>query len=353
MFIPIFLAYPMLAIAQQIFVHGPVENVLIPKNKIKNLLVFIEFNNTTLKADYNKNNQHSYERRLPMEHINKQMSVKSYHESYSQVKPIQFTPTKAGPYENILFLKHRDNLAEEKITEGERFRQEGSLTSAIKLVNQAMELSPQARIYIMKVQIIGQMLQTEVPVPLDLLKFGEAVKLDENFQKFSPEFRHNFYLQLGSALAHSKHLEKKVDVTTTYYDLTVGAFDEAMALQSVDARAYQGKYITQLKAGFYSDMISTIKEYFMQNPNVTNEKTVKYFLADWVTGVEKLTGYPKETEEKYIESLQHEPQYRTEWNDLFTTLSKYEKFYREGDTPLDQRLKKTKLQGDKFSGVKP
>lgn len=242
-------------------------------------------------------------------------------------------------------------MAEEKLTEAESLRQAGLPDKAIKLVNQAIELSPQPRAYIMKVQLIHQMLRTDVPVPPELLKFGENVKYDEHFQKFLTTFRHNFYLQLGAALAHPSHLaeNKQIDIVTTYYDLTVGAFDEAIALKRGDARASQGKYLVQSMAGFYSDMIFTIKQFSKQNPNITNEKVAKIFLTDWITGVEKLTGYPKETEEKYLESLRQEPAYWVEWNDLLAVFSKYEKFYREGDTHLDQRLRRAKSQAEELA----
>jgi tetratricopeptide (TPR) repeat protein len=292
---------------------------------------------------------------LPEHYLQKTISVNSSHEDYLQTNPINFKATKTGRYENTIILKHRKNIAEEKLVEAERLREENSLEKAIKLVNQAIELSPQPRAYILKVQLIGQMLKTDIPLTPDLLRFGENMKFDENFQKFSTEFRHNFYLQLGVALAQRRYLEenKSIDIITKYYTLPVSAFDEAIALNSKDARAYQGKYLVQSIAGYYSDMISTIKEFFKQNPNVTNENVVKNFLTDWITGVEKITGYPKDSEEAYIAILEREPKYQTLWSDLLSVLMKYEKFYSEGDTSLDRRLKKAKLQAEKFLEERP
>jgi len=352
LFITIFLAPPMLAGAEGIRVCGRVRNKLYPLKGIDDVVVIIETPDVTLEADYNERSCW-YQKFLTMSYRNKKISVKSLHENYVQVKPIEFTPDEPGRYENGLLLIHKKNLAEEKLTEAKQCREEGSLDKAIELVNEAIWLSPQPKAYIMKVQLIHQMLRTDVSVLPELLRFGEDVKHDEHFQEFSPSFRHNFYLQTGSALAHPTRLKEneQVDITTTYYDLAVGAFDEAITLASKDARAYQGKYVVQSIPGFYSDMIFTIKQFFEQNPNVTNEKVVKQFLTDWTTGVEKLTGYPKETEQKYLESLRQEPKYQAEWNDLLTILSKYERFYREGDTPLDRRLRKAKLQAEKFLGA--
>lgn len=350
LFITTFLASPMLARAQGIRVHGAVVNILYPQMAIEDLLVIIQVAEEELVADYNGN---WYDKLLPWgpKYSYKEISVESIHENYFQVESIQFTPTQIGQYENTIKLKHRKNLAEEKLTEAESLKQAGLFDKAIKLVNQAIELNPQPRAYIMKVQLIHKMLRTDVPVPPELLKFGEDVKHDEHFQKFSTTFRYDFYLQLGSALAYPSHLaeNKQIDIVTTHYDLTIGAFDEALALKSGDARASQGKYLVQSWAGFYSDMIFTIKQFSEQNPNITDEKVVKIFLTDWITGVEKLTGYPKETEQEYLESLRQKPAYFAEWNDLLAVLSKYEKFYRGGDTPLDRRLRRAKSQAEEFS----
>jgi len=328
-----------------------------------NLMVIIEVPDATFQADYErKKDMNQYEKFLTTKYLHQRIRVKLIDETYIQLQPIEFTPLEPGNYENVLLIKHKKNFVEEKLSEARRLEEQGLLEEAIELVTDAIQIDPQPRAYNMKVQLIGQMLQISNTVPPQLPNLGEDMKHDEHFGKFSTEFRYKFYLQLGTALLDSKYFteNRRVDSITTCFDLTIRAFDEAIALKGRNAEAYQGKYLAQFRSGFYFDMISTIKQFFKQNPNLTNEQVVKTFLTEWITGIEELTDYPRQTEHEYLQTLRKEPSYWKEWDDVLDVLSEYERFYAKGDTDLNRRLRKAKSlaeglrqQTKELSGVKP
>ena len=203
----------------------------------------------------------------------------------------------------------------------------------------------------MKVELIGEMLKKNISLNPADLKFGYDATADAFLQKFSDDKKYRFYSELGKSLAQVKDLSLSAEMTTTYYDLSAAAFDHAIEVKTDDPSAYQGKYLIQARSGFFSDMIITIKSFFERNVNISNEKTIKTFLSDWTTAVEKLTGFPRDIEAKYIQTLKENQLYRQKWDNLFEMLKKYRPFYIQGTTSLDVRLKKALSNAEKYRRI--
>jgi|GEM_PF-4282401 len=358
-------AVPHQSRSEGILVTGPVVNQLFPDKKVNPLPIVIQvcdqkkilcspLADFIVGKDSSNGNQiySRYSKLFPMYYVFKDFSVILVADNYAQMNAIDFIPHREGKYDNTLRIQHKANLAEKKYREAENFEYNGELYAANHAIDQAMSLWPEDKYYFSKINILAKLVKENKSVPQDLLGLGELVMSDKYFNEFSKQKKFKFYIELGNAFAQANDLLKKIGPVATYRDLAVIAYDQAIFINNMDYRGYQAKYEIQRRTNSYLDMIDTIKEFFKNNPKAKSQTNIKTFLMDWCFAIEKLTGFPRKTEEEYINNLAEISTYRSEWGELLRVLHKYRYLYQFGDDMVSERLRQVARRAEKYAGVK-
>ena len=203
---------------------------------------------------------------------------------------------------------------------------------------EAIDLTHDPDMYLEQLDLLEHLISHNLQPPKDLLFIASRWEIDKDFQQFSIDFRFRQYMQLGVIFSRKEELQLPADLNTHYADLALDAYDQAIRLKPGSIGAWQAKYRVQADLKEYFDMINTIKEYIAKHSDEAPSRQLKVTLAEWVTAVEMITGYPKSTVEEYTEKVRMHPSLLSEVKEQYKVLKKLEHLFMQRLTPADKRL---------------
>lgn len=321
----------------EIALTGPVEIIRGDENYLEKLSVYIHIHDYTGKvqmreqASYKCNPPRaSYEHFLPLKHINKMIRIRSIHKKYAQTNQIEVTPTESDTYQNPIELKQKKYIAEDYVLEVDQLREEKSkesLDKALMRLDEALTVYPSPTIYLEKVKTIDFALKRDIELNEDIGLFTTRLLSDQNFKELPSKFRYDLLIGLGD-IYNSKTLSvESENEKNRYYELAIQAYDYAIELASMNAKAFQHKYDFQRAAGNYWDMVNTIKTYFEKNPTVKTQSTLRGFASEWLTGIEVISmkrEYLNENE--YVKAMKRDEILMSEWKALGDVLIRHKRY---------------------------
>ncbi len=323
----------------RIIVHGGVFDVENRWNKLGEVDIMVGPIDRQVQADYG---DRYYSATLLVEedetvHVDAQMG------GYVHVDPEPLKgPWTVTEYPVAVRMQRRTTRAERLFEQAKNLSARGQLLDSWRLHVKAWHLVPKDRYLDALPRIImaaEQSDRTALLVELEELSRGSA------FLEASDSVRFKVLLATGHAAATYTGLLSEIQPGKTYHDFAVEALGRASEVEPMLAQPYQAKMQLELRAEHYFDAAATAKAYF-DAARRTQEREIEAFLTEWVTAVEKATGYPRSTPAAYVEAVRSVGEWKTHWKELGQHLDSYSGFFTGQASDVDRRLLLAKRRAD-------
>lgn len=337
----------------EIEVKGPVVVSKGDADIVQDLLVWVEIRNYTGKIETREevekyeidNKKACYKHYLPIRHVNKEMGIKAHSAEYAQANTIEFVPTQSATYSNPIFLKQKKYIAADYVEEvNSKLKKPTaeSINESFNLLDEALVIYPSPTIYVENVKILSTAIQNKIPFEQPPEYFIDRIVYDKNFKELDDTFRYNLLRRMGNTFDEASSSTDDIEAADTYYRVALRAYDLAISAATLNAGAVQDKY--RLQQIFFNDWdaIETIDLYFVRNPNVKTQATVKGFLSDWLTSIERVSQKSMfKTSDEYFRTINSNPNLKNAWTRYQKVVSSHEYLLKPDNSSQAIRIKES------------